>query len=492
MTQQAISPSPATDRRRWIALVVVCLGQMMNALDGTIVNVALPAIQRDLQFTQSNLTWVVNAYLIAFGSFLLLAGRLGDLVGRKRVFLAGGALFTAASALCALSHDQALLIAARFVQGIGGAVSTSVIVAIIATEFPHPFTRARAMSVFTFVAVSGGSIGLLVGGVLTQAINWHWIFLINLPVGLVALVLGSVFIQENEGLGLHQGVDVLGSVLVTAAMMVGIYAIVDAADYGWASAHTLGLGAGAAVLLAAFLGLEARLANPIMPLRILRLRGLTGSSGVRGLVFLGVYASFFFGALYLERILGYGPTPTGLAFLPWTLVVATLSLGITTRLVRRFGPRGTLVWGLVVIVAGLMVLARTGDHASYFPGLFLAFAMIGTGGGMSFMPLLTIAMADVPGHDAGLASGIVNLSMQLSGAIGLAALGTISASHSRALLAQGQSLSTSLAGSYDLAFTIAAGCVAAGLVIALAVLPSPRASEPGLASRDGEEREHAA
>ncbi|MDR0360589.1 MAG: MFS transporter, partial [bacterium] len=274
----SILPSAATapppGLRRWAALVVVCLAQLMNALDGTIVNVALPSIQRDLQFGQADLTWVVNAYLITFGSFLLLAGRLGDLVGRKRVFLGGVLLFTASSALCALAQDQAVLITARFLQGIGGAVSSSVIVAIIVTEFAHPVARARAMSVYVFVAVGGGSIGLLLGGFLTQLVNWHWIFFINLPIGAAALALGALLIRENETLGLRQGVDVAGSILVTIALMIGVYAIVGASDSGWGSPRTLGFGGLALLLLAGFTVLESRLENPIMPLRILRLGGL--------------------------------------------------------------------------------------------------------------------------------------------------------------------------------------------------------------------------
>ena len=463
----------AGDRRRWAALVVVCLAQLMNALDVTIVNVALPAIQRDLRFSQADLTWVVNAYLIAFGSFLLMAGRLGDLVGRKRVFLAGIVLFTASSALCALAQDQAVLIAARFLQGAGSAASSSVIVAIIVTEFPDPLARARAMSTYVFVAVSGGSIGLLVGGALTQSINWHWIFLINLPIGLVALLLGARLIAENEGIGLRQGVDVLGSVLVTGAMMIGIYAIVGASQHGWASTHTLGFGGTAIALLVGFVLLEARLANPIMPLRILRLRGLMGSSVVRGLATAGIYSSFFMGALYLEHVLGYDPSRTGLAFVPQTLAVAALSIGLTARLTQRFGPRPVLVAGLLSMLAGLTLLAHAGDHATYFPNLFLAFVLLGVGGGASFMPLLTIAMAEVPNRDAGLASGIVNVSMQISAAIGLAALGTISADHTRGLVTQGYSLATSLTGGYALALTIASGCVAAALAAALTILRPP-------------------
>jgi len=476
-----VQAAPATtlsgavaDRRRWAALVVVCLAQLMNALDGTIVNVALPAIQHDLHFAQASLTWVVNAYLVAFGSFLLMAGRLGDLVGRKRVFLAGVVLFTASSMLCALAQDQAVLIAARFAQGVGSAVSSSVIVAIIVTEFPDRIARARAMSLYIFVAVSGGSIGLLAGGALTQSISWHWIFLINLPIGLLALLLGARLIVENEGIGIRQGVDVLGSVLVTGAMMIGIYAIVGASEHGWASTLTIGFGGMALALLAAFLLLEARLPNPIMPLRILRLRSLVGSSVVRGFATAGMYASFFIGALYLEHVLGYGPSRTGLAFVPQTLAVAGLSLGVTARLVQRFGARPVLLFGLSSILAGLALLSHAGEHAEYFPRLLVAFLLVGLGAGTAFMPMLTIAMSDVPQPDAGLASGIVSVSMQIAAAIGLAALGTISADHTRGLLAQGYSTAASLTGGYELALTIAAGSVAAGILATLVLLrPAP-------------------
>jgi EmrB/QacA subfamily drug resistance transporter len=476
---------PENDRRRWIALVVVCLGQLMTLLDATIVNVALPSIQRDLSFTQANLTWVVNAYLISFGSFLLMAGRMGDLIGRKKVFLGGVALFTAASVLCGLAHDKALLVAARFVQGLGGALSASVIVAIIVTDFREPAERAQAMSIFTFVAVGGGSIGLVAGGLLTQSINWHWIFFINLPIGLLALLLGMALIEENEGIGLSRGVDVLGSVLVTGALMAGVYAIVTSSEYGWTSAHTLGFGGAAVAVLAAFVALEARLANPILPLRILRLRSLVGSSAARGVLVTGMFAAFFLGALYLEHVLGFGPVRTGAAFLPQTLVVGALSLGVTARLMHRFGPKRLLIPGLVAIMAGLALLSTSGEHSSYFPGVLAAYVLIGLGGGLSFMPLLTIAMAEVPPADAGLASGIVNVSMQVSGAIGVAALGTISADRARTLAAQGESLRTALTGGYHLGFLIAAACVAACLLVVLVVLRSPGDAEGRRERQDG-------
>jgi EmrB/QacA subfamily drug resistance transporter len=466
------------DRRRWIALVVVCLGQLMIVLDATIVNVALPSIQRDLHFTQANLTWVVNAYLITFGSFLLLAGRLGDLVGRKRVFLSGLALFVAASAACGAADSQGLLIAARFVQGLGGALASSVIIALIVVEFPEARQRATAMSVFTFVAVAGGSIGLLAGGAITESINWHWIFFINLPIGLATFVLGRALIVDNDGLGLARGLDVLGSILVTGAMMTGIYAIVKSSADGWGSATTLGFGGLSLVLLAAFLVWEGRVANPLFPLRILRLRSLIGSSAVRGMLVTGMFSTFFLGALYLERVRGYSSLQTGLAFLPMTVTVATLSLGITARMMRRFGPIRVLVPGMSLTGIGLLLFATAGTHTSFFPTIFFSFVLVGLGMGSSFMPLLTVAMGDVPTQDAGLASGLINASMQASAALGVAVLGTIATDHTTKLLAGGQPLARALIGGYHLAFLVGAGCVAAGVAIALIVLPARGRGSP--------------
>ena len=462
--------STRTNRARWWALVVVCLAMFMNALDSSIVNVALPAIQHDLHFNQAGLTWVVDAYLITFGSFLLMAGRLGDLVGRKLVFLAGIALFTLSSMVCGVAPDQGVLIAGRFAQGIGGALSASVIIAIIVTEFPKPAERAKAMSAYIFVAVGGGSIGLLVGGVLTQAISWHWIFFINLPIGVVTFLLGRALIDENTGLGVRNGVDVAGSVLVTLALMVGIYAIVKVTQYGWLSPHTLGFGSIAVALLVIFFGMEARLKNPIMPLRILRIRSLTNSSIVRGFLATGMFSTFFLGALYFENVLGYSPIQTGLAFLPMSLSMGVLSAGITARLVNRFGNKTVLVPGMMAATVGLLLLARVGPHADYASDVFPAFLLIGFGAGTAFMPLLQIAMADVPTPDAGLGSGIVNVSMQMASAIGLAVLGTLATEHSTALEAAGHSVPVALTGGFQLAFLIAAICVGAGTVIALIVV----------------------
>jgi EmrB/QacA subfamily drug resistance transporter len=458
------------DRRRWIVLAVVCLGQLMMVLDATIVNVALPAIQRNLHFSQANLTWVVDAYMIAFGGFLLFAGRLGDLIGRKRVFLAGLVLFTAASTACGLSGDQTVLIAARFVQGLGGAVASSVILALIITDFTRPRERAIAMSVYTFIISSGGSIGLLAGGALTQAISWHWIFFINVPIGIATLLLGRVLIDETEAIGLDKGVDVLGSILVTVAAMVGVYAIVTATKYGWGSAHTLGIGGVAVALLVAFVALEARVPNPIFPLRILRLRGLIGSSFVRGFLVTGMFATFLFGALYLQNVRRYDAVHTGLAFLPMTLAMGGLSLGVTARIVARFGALRVLLGGLITITAALLLLSRAGAHASYFPSICVPFLLLGLGAGTAFLPLTTLAMEDVPARDAGLASGIVNASIQVSAAIGIAVLGTIATSRTHTLSGAGSSLADALTGGYHLAFEIGAGSVVVGALVALTVL----------------------
>jgi EmrB/QacA subfamily drug resistance transporter len=474
----AIDQDRGQERRRWLALAVLCLGQLMMVLDATIVNVALPSIQHDLHFTQGNLTWVVNGYLITFGGFLLLAGRLGDLVGRKKVFLAGLVMFTAASILCGVSSDQTLLIVARLLQGIGGAVASSVILAIIVTEFPGRSEQTKAMGLYAFVSAGGGSIGLLAGGLLTQSLDWHWIFFVNVPIGMLAFLLGWVLIDENEGIGLGGGVDVAGSILITAATMLGAFAIVKSTEYGIFSARTLGVGAASAVLLGAFLVLEGRLANPIMPLRILRLRMLMGSSLVRGLLVTGMFSAFFLGALYLERVLGYNAIDTGLAFLPLTFAIALLSMGISARAVERFGAVGTLSAGLTAIAAGLLLLSLAGVHASYFPGLFFPFLLLGLGAGASFLPLLTIGMSDAPARDAGLASGIVNVSVQLFGAIGLATLGTIATDHTKTLSASGHSIASALTGGYHLAYVVAAACVTVGILASVLLLRPPTASVP--------------
>jgi EmrB/QacA subfamily drug resistance transporter len=462
-------PTSPADSRRWATLAIVCLAQLMIVLDVTIVNVALPSIQQDLHFSQGNLTWVVNAFLVTFGSLLLLTGRLGDLVGRKRVFLAGLVTFTFASLLCGVAPTQGALVGARFLQGVGAAAQASVILAIIITEFPQAVERARAMSVYVFVSVAGGSIGLLAGGLLTEALSWHWVFFVNLPIGVATFALGHAFIRADKGLGLEHGVDWLGSFLVTASLMSAIYAIVEATSHGWTSVQVLGFGGLAAVLMAAFLALEARIENPIMPLRILRLRGLVNASLVRGLLVTGMYSTFFLGTLYLEHVRHYSALQTGAAFLPWTLTVAVLSQGITARLVDRFGPLNVLTSGMATTVAGLLLFATVGPDTAFFPTIFLACFAIGLGIGTAFMPLLTLAMADVPAEDAGLGSGITTLSQQIGGALGLAVLSTIAANHTKALAAD-HGATSALIGGYQLAFLAGAVFISSGIVLAFALL----------------------
>ncbi|HZO76857.1 MAG TPA: MFS transporter [Solirubrobacteraceae bacterium] len=464
-------PSPTADRRRWTTLFVVCLAQLMIVLDVTIVNVALPSIQHDLHFSQADLSWVINAFLVSFGSLLLLAGRLGDLVGRKRVFLAGLTIFTAASLLCGIAPTQGVLIAARFLQGIGAAAQASVILAIIITEFPEAGERARAMSAYVFVSVAGGSLGLLAGGILTEALSWHWVFFVNLPIGAAAFALGQTLIRSDGGLAPPQAVDWIGSLLVTASLMSAIYAIVETTTHGWTSLLVLGFGGLAAALLAAFIVLETRIDNPIMPLRILRLRGLINASLVRGFLVTGMYSTFFLGTLYLEHVRHYSALQTGVAFLPWTITVAVLSQGITARLVRRFGSLPVLTVGMAIAIVGLLLFGSAGPHTTYFPTIFLACFAIGLGIGSAFMPLLTIAMADVPAADAGLGSGITNVSQQIGGALGLAALSTVAANHTRALVITHHGLIGSLIGGYHVAFIAGAAAIAAAIVLAFVLLP---------------------
>ncbi len=456
---------------------MVCLGQLMIVLDTTIVNVALPSIQADLGFSQSNLTWVIDGYLITFGSFLLLAGRLGDLFGRKRIFLIGIAAFVAASMLCGLATSQGMLIGARFVQGIAAALTSAVIIAIIAIEFPEPGERAKAMSAYTFVVAGGASLGLLFGGILTEAINWHWIFFVNLPIGAIAFFLGRALIAENEGLGLSHGIDWLGSVLITGAALVAIYTLIEIPDFGWTGARTLALAGGAALLLAAFVAAEARIENPIMPLRVLALRSLVAANLVRGFMVTGAYSTFFLGALYLEHVRGFDAIQIGLAFMAMSVSVGTMSAGVTARLVGRFGPKRTLIAGIASGVAGLALFSLAGESTPYFPILFCALALIGVGFGAALPPLMVIAMDDVPAADAGLASGTIQVSIQLSAAVGLAALGTVATDRSDALTAAGQSATEALSGGYHLAFLIAAAAAAVGILVALLLLPSPRAAE---------------
>jgi EmrB/QacA subfamily drug resistance transporter len=470
----------ASSRSRWIALVILCAGALMIVLDATIVNVALPSIQDDLGFSQSSLAWVVNAYLIAFGGLLLLAGRIGDLVGRRSVFLAGLAVFTGASLVCALAQSQGVLIGARFVQGLGGALTSAVILGMIVTMFPDPREQAKALGVYAFVASAGGSIGLLAGGALTEAINWHWIFFVNLPIGVATALLALRFVKRDAGLGLRQGADVAGAALVTSALMLGVYTILETSTHGWGSLHTIGLGAAALVLLGAFVARQARIANPLMPLRLFRAPNVGAANLIQALFVAGMFAMFFLGALYLQRVRGYDPLEVGLAFLPTTVAIGILSLGFSERLNMRFGPKATLIPALGLAAAALLLLARAPVDSSYLPDILPAMLLLGIGAGLAFPALMSLAMSGATPSDAGLASGLVNTTLQVGGAIGLAVLATMASDHTKGLQQGGDSLASALTGGYQLAFVIGAALAVAALGVATFALrsaPTPRGQE---------------
>jgi EmrB/QacA subfamily drug resistance transporter len=479
MTESVASPSleQADDRKRWIALVVLCVGFLMIILDSTVVNVALPAIQGDLGFSQADLAWVVNAYLIAFGGLLLLAGRLGDLVGRKTVFLAGLSVFTLASAACGFAQSQEVLIGARFLQGVGGAMTASVILGMIVTMFPDARDQAKAIGVYSFVASAGASIGLLAGGVLTQGINWHWIFFINIPIGIATAIAAVRLIDREEGIGLREGADVPGAALVTGALMLGVYTIVETAERGWGSTHTLVLGGVSLLLLALFVAREATARHPLMPLRVLRSRNVAGANLIQVLMVAGLFGMFFLGVLYLQRVLGYDAIGTGAAFLPTSLGIGILSLGFSARFITRFGARATLLPGLVLIAVGLALFARAPVDGSYLvdvlPGTFL----LGVGAGLSFPALMTLAMSGATASDSGLASGLVNTTQQVGGALGLAVLASLSTSRTDDLLQAGERTAAALTDGYQLAFAIAAVLVVTGIAVALLVLRTPAKSQ---------------
>jgi EmrB/QacA subfamily drug resistance transporter len=458
------------DRRRSLALYVLCLGMLMIVLDATIVNVALPTIQKDLGFSQNDLAWVVNAYLIAFGGLLLLAGRIGDLIGQRRIFLIGLGVFTGASLLCAVAQSQGVLIVARFVQGVGGALTSAVILGMIVTMFPEPREQAKAIGIYTFVAVAGGSIGLLAGGVLTETINWHWIFFVNVPIGIATALLAVRLVPDREGIGLTAGADLPGAVLLTGGLMLGVYTILGVAEEGWGSSQTLGCGAISIGLLAAFIARQARVRNPLIPLRLFRSPKVGGANLVQALLVVGMFGMFFLGALYMQRILGYDALQVGLAYLPLTVVMGTMSFRFTGKLNLRFGPQATLVPAMVFIVAGLLLLARTPVDASYVIDLLPAMILIGLGSGLGFPSLMTLAMSGATPSDSGLASGLVNTSVQVGGAIGLAVLATLATERTAGKLADGESPAAALNSGYHLAYLIGAGLVVVGIAVAVRVL----------------------
>jgi EmrB/QacA subfamily drug resistance transporter len=430
---------------------------LMIVLDGTVVNVALPSIQSDLGFTPSNLAWVINAYMIAFGGLLLLAGRLGDLIGSRRVFIAGLCLFTFASLLCGVAPTRDLLVAARFVQGIGGAMSSSVILSMVVTMFTDPEERTKAMSFFNFTASAGGSIGLLVGGSLTQAVNWHWVFLINVPIGIAAVFLAARYVTSEEGQGLRGGADILGAFLITASLMLAVYTVVELPAYGAASVHTLACAAITIALFAAFIARQATAARPLLSLAVFRSRNLTGSNLVQVLIVAALFGFFFLDALYFRRTLGYTAIATGLAFLPLTIAIGALSLGWSARLAMRFGPRNMIVAGVGISALGLAWAAATPLGSNYgliFPSMLL----LGIGMGVAFPSLMMFAMSTATSTDSGLISGLIQTTAQVGGAFGLAILATIAA-----------------VSSYPIAFGIAAGCLVVACTIAATVLQSPAA-----------------
>jgi EmrB/QacA subfamily drug resistance transporter len=466
----------AQDRNRWIALYVLCAGVLMIVLDVTVVNVALPTIQDDLGFSQSSLAWVVNAYLISFGGLLLLSGRFGDLIGRKAVFMEGLVLFVVASAVCGFAQSQEMLVVARFVQGIGGAMTSAVVLGMIVTMFPQPREQAKAIGVYGFVASAGGTIGLLAGGVLTQAISWHWIFFINIPIGVATGVLAWRLIENDEGIGLREGADVPGAILVTGSLMLGVYTIVEpAAKNGWGDPSTLLLGALSTALLAAFVAREATARTPLIPLRIFRSRNLSVANVVQPLLVAGMFGLFFLGALYMERVLGYDPLQIGFAFLPATLVMGTLSLRYAEKLITRFGARMTLLPGLVFIAIGLALFTRAPVDGNYFEHVLPVMLVLALGIGVSFPALMTLAMSGAAPEDAGLASGLVNTSAQVGGALGLAVLATLSTTRTDNLEADGVSTAAALVSGYHLAFWIGSALVVAAFVIAVTLLERDQA-----------------
>ena len=445
-----------SSRARWLALLVLCLGDLMIVLDVTIVGVALPSIQEDLEFTDESLAWVVNAYLITFGGFLLLGGRLGDLFGHRRLFLLGIALFTLASTACGLATSQEMLVGARAVQGVGGAVVSAVALSLMMTLFTEPAERAKAMGVFGFVASGGGSIGVLLGGILTDVLNWHWIFLVNVPVGIAVIVLSLMLIPSERVATASQKLDVSGAVTVTAALMLAVYAIVNGNEVGWATARTLGLLAVSAALLGAFLVIESRVVSPLVPLRLFKLRNIAVSNVV-GVLWAGaMFAWFFLSALYLQLVLGYSPLEVGLAFLPGNIIMGILSIGLSAKLVIRFGIRLPLAVGLGLAGLGLLLFARAPVDGNFVVDVLPAMILLGLGAGMAFNPVLLAAMSDVEPTEAGLASGVVNTSFMMGGALGLAVLASVAAARTDTLEAAGESTAAALTGGYHVAFFVGA------------------------------------
>jgi EmrB/QacA subfamily drug resistance transporter len=470
------------ERRKWLALYVLTLASLMIVLDATIVNVALPSIKTDLGFSKTSLAWVVNAYLLTYGGFLLLGGRLGDLFGYRRLFLAGITLFTLASLACGLATTQWFLVAARSVQGIGGAVASAVSLSLMMTLFTETGERAKAMGIFGFVAAGGGSIGVLLGGVLTDTLDWHWIFLVNFPIGLLVVLLALRLLPGTPGLAADRRLDFAGALTVTAALMLAVYAIVNGNDKGWTSGQTLGVLGGAVALLAAFLVIESRVRSPLVPLGLFKLHNLAVANVVGVLWAAAMFAWFFLSALYLQLVLGYSPLKVGLAFLPSNLIMGTFSLGLSARIVMRFGIRRPLATGLLLAAAGLLLFARAPVDGTFVVDVLPSMVLLGIGAGLAFNPVLLAAMSDVEQSEAGLASGIVNTAFMMGGALGLAALISIAASRTDSLRVGGDGLLPALTGGYHLAFLVGAAFAALAAALGAALL---RAGLPA-AGHEGE------
>jgi EmrB/QacA subfamily drug resistance transporter len=471
-------------QNRWIALYVLCVGMLMIVLDATVVNVALPEIQSDLGFSQSSLAWVVNGYLIAFGGLLLLAGRIGDLLGRKNVFLTGLAVFVAASAACGLAQSQEMLVIARMVQGAGGAFTSAVILGMIVTMFPEPREQAKAIGAYAFVASAGGSIGLLAGGVLTQAINWHWIFFINLPIGIATAVAAMRLLETDRGIGFGKGADIPGAVLVTSSLMLGVYTIVQpAAEYGWGASRTLLLGAASLALLVGFIVREATAAQPLMPLRMFRSRNVSGANAIQALAIAGMFGVFFMGTLYMERVLGFDALEIGLAFLPTTVLMGIMSVRFSEPLITRFGARTTLIPGLALIALGLAWFTQAPVDGTYVANVLPVMVLMGIGCGVAFPALMTLSMSGATPEDAGLASGLVNTTAQVGAALGLAVLATLSSSRTESLSAGGESAVSALTGGYQLAFIVGAALVGAAVIVAATVLVPEKKAQAKVAAK---------
>jgi EmrB/QacA subfamily drug resistance transporter len=443
-------------RKKWLALFVLCGGSLMIVLDSTIVNVALPSIRADLGFSETSLAWVVNAYLLTFGGCLLLGGRLGDIYGHRRMFLSGIVLFTAASLVCGLAQSQEFLIAARAVQGLGGAVASAVALSLMMTMFTEPAERAKAMGIFGFVASGGGSLGVLLGGVLTDALDWHWIFLVNLPIGIAVFLFGRLLVPATNGQQPSGRLDVAGAVLVTGALMLAVYAIVNGNQAGWTSLQTLGLLGLAAALLGIFVLVESRVEAPLVPLKLFRLRNLAVSNVVGVLWAAAMFAWFFLSALYLQLVLGYSPLQVGLAFLPANLIMGAFSVGISAKLVMRYGIRPPLAVGLSLAALGLLLFTRAPVDGTFVTDVLPSMVLLGFGAGMAFNPVLLAAMSDVEPQESGLASGVVNTAFMMGGALGLAVLASLAAARADTLASDGASQLEALTGGYHAAFFVGA------------------------------------